>query len=84
MEFTKVSRTPNLKSANDWFRNLFFHLDCSAQITVITANTPFAATDTAIIRSSYRELFCKKGVLTNVAKFTRKHQKRDPDTNVFL
>ena len=28
VEFTKVLRTPNLKSANACFRNLFFHLDC--------------------------------------------------------
>ena len=29
--------------------------------------------DTAIIRSSRLVVFCKKGVLTNFAKFTRKH-----------
>ena len=28
VEFTKFSRTPNLKPANDCFSNLFFHLDC--------------------------------------------------------
>ena len=27
-EFTKFLRTPNFKSANDCFWNLFFHLDC--------------------------------------------------------
>ena len=28
VEFIKFLRTPNLKSANDFFWNLFFHLDC--------------------------------------------------------
>ena len=38
-------------------------------------STPFATIDTAIIRSSRPVLFCKKSVLANFAKFTRKHQK---------
>ena len=42
---------------------------------VSLANTPFATTDTTRIRSSRPVLFCKKVVLTNFAKFTRKHQK---------
>ena len=28
LEFKKFLRTPNLKSENDYFWNLFFHLDC--------------------------------------------------------
>ena len=35
-------------------------------------------------RSSRPEVFCKKGYLTNFAKFTRKHQKRDSGTDFFL
>ena len=46
------------------------------------ANTPFVTVYTAIIRSSHPVLFCKKGVLTIFAKFTRKCQKWDSDTNV--
>ena len=34
--------------------------------------------DTAIIRSSHQEMFCRKGALANFAKFTRKHQKEIP------
>ena len=77
VEFTKFLRTSNLKSANDCFWNLFFHLDYLANIT-------FATTDTAIIRSSRPVLFCKKGLMRNFAKFSRKHQKRDSGTDVFL
>ena len=40
-------------------------------------NTPFATIDTAIIRISSTVLLCKKGILTNCAKLTRKYQKRD-------
>ena len=40
------------------------------------ANTPFTTIDTAIIRDSRPVLFCKKDVLKNFAKFTRKHQKK--------
>ena len=42
------------------------------------ASTPFATIYTAIIRSSRPVLFFKKGVLGNLAKFTRKHQKEIP------
>ena len=36
------------------------------------------------ITISRQVLFCKKVVFTNFAKFTRKHQKRDSGTDVFL
>ena len=44
-------------------------------VTVSLANSPFVTNniDTAIIRSSRLVVFCKKGVLTNFPKFTRKH-----------
>ena len=47
-------------------------------------NTLFPTIDTAIIRSILTVLFCKKGVLTNFAKSTRKHQKRDFGTDLFF
>ena len=47
---------------------------CS-QFTVLFANTPFATIDTVIMRISRLVLYCKKGVLTNFAKLTKKHQK---------
>ena len=42
MEFKKCLRTPNLRSANDCFWNLFFHLDCSFknQFRKIDKKTP--------------------------------------------
>ena len=39
-------------------------------IYCFVANSPFITTDTAIIRSSRPVVCCKKGVLTNFAKFT--------------
>ena len=44
--------------------------------TVSLARTPFATIDTAIIRCSRPLLFCKKSVLANFTKFTRKYQKK--------
>ena len=46
-----------------------------SQFTVLLANSVFIANtiDTAIIRSRYLVVFCKKGVLTNFAKFPGKH-----------
>ena len=49
-----------------------------SQFTVWFDSTPFATIDTTIMRSSRPELICKKGVLANFAKFTRKHQKEIP------
>ena len=53
-------------------------------ITVSFDNTPFATIVTAIIRNSRPVLFCEKCILANFAKFTPKHQKRDPGADVFL
>ena len=43
------------------------------------AGTSFATIDTAIIRSSRPVQFCKKSVLANSVKFTRKQQKGIPE-----
>ena len=45
------------------------------KFTVSLGNSHFITNtiDTAIIRSSRLLVFCKKDVLTNFAKFTRKH-----------
>ena len=43
-------------------------------IIIYSSNCPFTdIIDNAIIRSSCPEVFCKKSILTNFAKFTRKH-----------
>ena len=47
-------------------------------VTVSFANFSFVTStiDTTIIRNSRLVVFCQKGVLTNFAKFTIKHQRK--------
>ena len=75
------------KSVNDCFWNLFkFHQDSPFLITYMSGSNWYICfsfciiiysfvyqCSFVIIRSSRPVVFCKKGVLTNFAKFTRKH-----------
>ena len=49
------------------------------KFTVALGNSNFITNtiDTAVIRSSRLLVFCKKGVLTNFAKFTKKHLRQN-------
>ena len=54
-------------------KKYFLKISQNTQSTVSFANPTDTAIDIAIIRSSYPVVFCEKDVLTNFAKFTKKH-----------